>query len=177
MRRKINPFLTLSLFCLFITSSCDNDDDSGTIPTNGYRGGIYIVNEGPFLTGTGTIDFISRKMIKFEDLYPAANNGQVLGNLVNSVQVIGSQTYAVVNNANKIEIVDTKTFTKAGTIDNLPSPRYIVQGDETNAFISCWGDSTVKVIDLLTHEIIRSFKLNGPEKMSKINNKVWVLSQ
>lgn len=177
MSRNIYVLSAFSLFWLFITLSCKKEDDTRTIPDNGYRGGIYIVNESPFLTGTGTVDYLNRKMIKFEDLYPASNNGQVLGNLVNSIQVIGSETYIVVNNANKIEIVDSKTFTKTGTIDNLPSPRYIVQGDESSAFISCWGDSSVKVINLQSNAIIHSFKLNGPEKMAKIDDKLWVLSQ
>ncbi len=75
-------------------------------------------------------------------------------------------------------IVDTKTFKKFGTIENLPSPRYIIKADDENAFVSCIDDNSVKIINLNGFEILGSIPVNGPEKMMKVNNnQIWVLSQ
>jgi len=166
-------FINLSVF-----SSCKNDnDDPVIIPDYGYTGGIYIVNEGPFMNGTGTIDYLTRDGKKYQNIYLTSNNGQVLGNVIQSIAVIGFQTYIVVNNDNKVEVVDTKTFQKTGSFENLPSPRYIIGVDDGYAYVSCIGDNSVKLINLTGLEIIGSVPVNGPEKMLRLNNEVWVLCQ
>jgi hypothetical protein len=180
MKRKLKAFV-LALILAFTIMSCNKDDQEPNptpAPDSGYINGYYIVNEGPFMTGTGTIDFVTRTGKKYQNIYLTSNDGQVLGNLVQSVAIIGNQTYIVVNYANKIEVVDTKTFKKTGTIENLPSPRYIIDADGNNAFISCIDDNSVKIVSLAGFEIIGSIPVTGPEKMMKVNNnQIWVLSQ
>jgi len=157
--------------------SCENDNNDPVVPDEGYTGGFYIVNEGPYLTGTGTIDFVRNDGTVYKDLFASANGGLPLGNIVQSVSIIGSQTFVVVNNANKVEIVDTKTFKSAGTIDNLLSPRFMITVDNENAFVSCIQDSSVRIINLNGFEITGSLPVKGPEKMMQINDQIWVLNQ
>ena len=180
MTTKMKSLIWLCILGLTITSSCNKDNqDSNPVlpPVSGYINGYYIVNEGPFMTGSGTVDFVTRDGKKYQNIFLTSNNGQVLGNLVQSVAVIGDRTCIVVNNANKVEVVDTKTFVKMLTIDNLPSPRYIIEADGNNAYISCWGDNSIKIVNLAGFEVIGSIPVNAPEKMMKVNNQVWVLSQ
>ncbi len=180
MTTKMKGLIWLCTLVIAFTSSCEKDNQEENPvppPVSGYINGYYIVNEGPFMTGSGTVDFVTRDGKKYRNLFLTSNDGQVLGNLVQSVAVIGAQTCVVVNNSNKVEIVDTKTFVKMLTIDNLPSPRYIIEGDENNAYISCWGDNSIKIVNLNGFEVIGSIPVNGPEKMMKVNNQVWVLSQ
>jgi hypothetical protein len=157
--------------------SCENDKSDPVIPDEGYTGGFYIVNEGIYLTGTGTIDFVKNNGTVYKDIFSTENDGLPLGNVVQSVCIIGVQTFVVVNNANKVEIVDTKTFKSAGTIDNLPSPRYIIAMDNENALVSCIQDSSVRIVNLNGFEILGSLPVKGPEKMMQINDQIWILSQ
>ena len=179
MKRKMKGLGWLFALAIAILSSCDKDNSEPTPnPDSGFVNGYYIVNEGPFMTGTGTIDFVTRDGKKYPDIFQTENEGQILGNLVHSVSVFDSKTYIVVNNDNKIVIVDTKTFKKLEAIENLPSPRYIIKADDENAFVSCIDDNSVKIINLNGFEILGSIPVNGPEKMMKVNNnQIWVLSQ
>ena len=179
MKRKMKGLGWLFAFAIAILSSCDKDNSEPTPnPDSGFVNGYYIVNEGPFMTGTGTIDFVTRDGKKYPDIFQTENEGQILGNLVHSVSVFDSKTYIVVNNDNKIVVVDTKTFKKLEAIENLPSPRYIIKADDENAFVSCIDDNSVKIINLNGFEILGSIPVNGPEKMMKVNNnQIWVLSQ
>lgn len=174
--KRVNSAWLIIIAGIFLYS-CENDKNEPVEPDEGYTGGYYIVNEGPFLTGTGTIDFVKNNGAIYKDIFSVQNNGLPLGNVVQSVSIIGTQTFVVVNNANKIEIVDTKTFKSAGTIDNLPSPRYMIAVDNENAFVSCIQDSSVRIINLNGFEILGSIPVKGPEKMARINNQIWVLSQ
>jgi hypothetical protein len=181
MKTNVKNLVWLYVLTIVITTSCEKDNPEPNpypTPDFGYISGYYIVNEGPFMTGTGTIDFVTRTGKKYQNVYLTSNDGQVLGNLVQSVAVIGVKTYIVVNNADKIEVVDTKTFKKTGTFNNLPSPRYIIEADDNSAFVSCIGDNSVKIINLNGFEIIGSLAVNAPEKMMRVNNtQIWVLSQ
>jgi hypothetical protein len=180
MKMKMKRLVWLFVSAFVVITSCErdtNDPQPEPIPDNGYTGGYYIVNEGPFLSGSGTIDFVTNMGKKYQNIFLTSNDGQVLGNLVHSITIIDTNTYIVVNNDNKIEIVDTKTFKRTGTLYNLPSPRYILNVDTEHAFVSCINDNSVKIINLQGFEILGSLPVNGPEKMMKVNNQVWVLNQ
>ncbi|MGD2035472.1 MAG: hypothetical protein PVF73_10475, partial [Bacteroidales bacterium] len=44
-------------------------------------------------------------------------------------------------------------------------------------YISCWGDNSVKIVDLVTHEITGSVAASsGPDKMVIQNNKLYILN-
>lgn len=181
MKNRIRARIWLIFIVITAFYACEKDNQNtepDVIPDQGYINGIYIVNEGPFMTGTGTIDFLTRDGKKYQNIYLTSNNGQVLGNLVQSIAIIGNKTYIIVNNDNKIEVVDTKTFQKSSTIENLPSPRYIISPGNNEAYITCWGDNSVKIINLNGFEIIGSIPVNAPEKMFNLDNQqIWVLSQ
>jgi hypothetical protein len=178
MKITMNKSLGFSMvlfMTIIIVQSCKKEDNEPTAVE--YTNGFYIVNEGPFANGTGTIDFVKNTGGIYRNIFAATNKGLPLGSVLQSVEIIGSNTYAVVNNANKIEVVDTKTFIRKGTIENLPSPRYILSADGETAFVSCIQDSSVKIVDLNTLAVTASLAVKGPEKMLKVNTKIWVLCQ
>lgn len=167
----------LVLLTLLMSFSCKKDENTPDNPDDGLVNGFYIVNEGPFLNGIGTVDFVKNSGMVFTDIYAAANNGMALGSVVQSVEIIGDRTYIVVNNSNKIEVVETATFQRLGTIGAVMSPRYILGTGDGKALISCIQDSSVKVADLGTFAVTASLPVKGPEKMMRVGNSVWVLCQ
>ena len=61
--KKIECFCFASFLAFTLIMSCnkDNQEPNPThAPDSGYINGYYIVNEGPFMTGSGTIDFVTR---------------------------------------------------------------------------------------------------------------------
>lgn len=179
--RKIAFLIILAMGIMSSGCEKNNDGDPPANPDPGYTRGVFILNEGPFQSGTGTITYFSRSAgSKVDKVYQAANEGAVLGNIVQSMNYSAlayGHAYISVNNANEVVVVDLTTFKKVRSIDNITSPRYIEFVDHVKAYVSCW-DNTVKVFNTDGSEYIGQIAVgSGPEKMLKVGNALWVLNQ
>lgn len=170
-------------FISIMLASCGDDEmtkDPGTMSEEQtYDNGVLIVNEGPFMGGSGTLDFYDRdKDTLLRNVYSSVNEGQFIGSILQSVTVIGDNAYLVVNNSAKIEVVDAETMEYKNTISGVNNPRYIVALNNNEAVVSEWGvnneNGQLKKINLLTMEIIDSVAVNGPEQMVVSDSKIYV---
>jgi DNA-binding beta-propeller fold protein YncE len=178
-----SPLAFLALLGVLFFASCQPDVVDPVVPPVAaptYEKGVFITNEGPFKTGTGTIDFWDReKAAVTNDIFGTINGGAQLGNIVQSVNVIGGKTYMVVNNSGKVEIADGKTFKSLGKIEGFDQPRYIIDADGKKAYLTQWGKDglagSIKVIDLATNTVVKTIETcPGPEKMLKVGTKMYV---
>ena len=170
IRLPILPaFLLFSL--LFGCNKANDDKPSGT-----WSNSVFIINEGPFQTGSGSISAFNRETLEVtKDLFKNIN-GRPLGNIVQSLAVFNDKAYIVVNNANKIEVVNYEDFKSVITIEGLTLPRYFIGFDNSKGYVSCW-DSTVKVIDLADHTIINSIHAGtGPDEMVLAGKDLFVIN-
>ncbi len=161
---------------LVIFQACkkDNDTDSEILD---YKNCVFISNEGPFNSGTGTISAKSFDSGEVEHEIFQKVNGRPLGNIVQSIEVYNDLAYIVVNNMNRVEVVEANTFKSIATIDDIVLPRYFLGITDNKGYISSWNNVVV-VIDLNTNSVIKQITTAmGPEKMIKVNNKVFVLNQ
>ncbi|RLD50948.1 MAG: hypothetical protein DRJ05_18960, partial [Bacteroidetes bacterium] len=171
--------LIFSLIIIFLSSCETKNEDEVIIPpsNSGYTDGTLILNQGTFPTETGTVDFMEKNGSVHHGIFHAANNGEEAGNVVQSAFTMNNYTFLVVNNADKIIVVDKFDFTKIKEITELPSPRYFLGAGSTKAYVSCW-DNTIKIIDIDNLQVTGSIPTGtGPERMKFINNKLWVLNQ
>ena len=177
---KKNFFLFLISGILFGLSSCKDDDPVTPIENPIYEDGVFIVNEGPFQNGSGSISFYSRKNGEItNNIYQNANNGVQLGNIVQSMTIHNGLAYIVVNNANKIIIADGRNFEKVGEITGLELPRNFLPVSDEKAFVSQWGaggvTGSLKVIDLTNNTVSNVIDTRpGPESMIKSGDFVYV---
>ncbi len=172
---KANVFL-ISILAISLLA-CSKSED--TAPAGKYSSGVFIVNEGQFQTGTGTVSFLNRdsKMVE-NDIFQMVNN-RPIGNILQSLQIHNDRAYLVVNNAKKVEVVQAWDFKEVGTIQGLEMPRYFIGIDEKKGYISQWGagglEGSIKVVDLQTNTITKTIQVGrGAEKMLKVDNKVFV---
>ncbi len=178
---KKNLLLLLILATLFSLSSCKDDQkDEPPIETPTYEDGIFITNQGQFGNGTGTVSFYSRKKGEVTNkIFQEANDGEELGNIVQSIAIHNDLAYIVVNNAEKIVIADASTFKKVGEITSLKQPRYFLPINDQKAFVSQWGadgvTGSIKVIDLTTNKVSNTIGTRpGPEGMVKVDDVVYI---
>jgi DNA-binding beta-propeller fold protein YncE len=81
----------------------------------------------------------------------------------------------VVNNSNKIEVVDMVSFKNIGTIKNLTSPRYLVAIDSSTGYVSDLYSNKITIVNLSSFEIIGYIDCWGStEEMLKIDDKVYI---
>jgi len=129
----LGHFFILFLGILLITSC--REDDKNSIGTD-YSKGTWIVNQGKFQDGTGTLTFFDGEKA-FQAVFQKENDGRVLGNIVQSIIKVGNKYYIAVNNADKIVVADAKTmkFIKEISID---FPRYFA-ADGSKLYVSGWN--------------------------------------
>ena len=175
--KSIIYLFALSLLFTACTKPGDTPDEE-PVDYGKYGLGVLISNEGTFGSGNGSIsvydssnDLISNEIFQLE-------NSRSLGDVVQSVNRVGDYAFIQVNNSNKIEVVDGKSFAEVGVIEDLTQVRYVI-GDETTAYASAWGtwgaDGKVYIIDLNTLTVTGSVATGlGPECMVLLDDKLFV---
>ncbi|HPT01192.1 MAG TPA: hypothetical protein PLJ84_01225 [Bacteroidales bacterium] len=173
---KLLSWLTLSIV-LFI-SACHKDDPENL--KGQFSNGIFIVNEGIFQTGVGTISFIDRSTNMISQDIFAQVNGRPLGSVAQSMTISNGKAYIVVNNASVVEVVDAATFESEGIIGGLVSPRYFMAVSNSKGYVTDWAgnvDGDVAVVDLASNTVTKTIPVkSGPEQMLIANSLVFVLN-
>lgn len=175
--KKIILLVAVASTFLFVSCEEDKDDPTPAPPpvTSNELRGTFIVNEGSFGMANGSISYLSSDGSYFAaDIFNAVNSA-TLGDIVQSMSIYNSRGYIVVNNSQKVEVVDMKDFKSVGTITGFSSPRYLLAVNSSKAYVSDWSSNTVKIVDLNTLIITGSIPAGeGPEQMVLANNKVYV---
>ena len=121
--------------------------------------GVYVVNEGTWGRGNASLSYYDLETFQsYADVF-ASVNGRPLGDVGNQMVVHGDRGYIVVNNSDRLEIIDLRTHGSQGAI-SLPagsSPRQI-------AFI---GDSLLAVTALYDNSVLL-YRLDGRESLGRI---------
>jgi len=169
---KTSVYLCFLLILLF--SGCHPADEE----MFHFTGGVFIVNEGKFNSNTGSIshyDPSSGKMIG--DVFMQAN-GRPLGDVVQSMAITGDTGVIVVNNSQKIEMVNLRTFVSIGSVTGIDYPRHFLPlGDGTGLLTAGSFGGSVYRIDLKTLRVTDTLAVgNGPETLVRMNNRVYVVN-
>lgn len=170
-----------SMTVMTVITSCKKDEEDPTLPPSndaGYSIGAYVVNEGAFLQNNASITHISESDQITNDVYYAVNDVE-LGDVLQSFTIIGDRGYAVVNNSQKVTVVDLKTMAFQSDIEGLSYPRYMVQAGSQKGYVSNGATTgTLEVIDLTSNEITGSIPVGtGPGRMAVNGNEVWVCNE
>ncbi|MDP4205039.1 MAG: YncE family protein [Bacteroidota bacterium] len=177
LNQKNSVLALLFIAVIFIFGSCKNDEDTTLKPGKG----IFIVNEGGFGKNNGTISlFDPYSLTVISGLYESANNNVGPGDIVQSMSAFDNKGFIVVNNSQKIEVVDMSTFKKVQTISPLSYPRYVAKATSTEFYVSNGnsGDGTpgqVIVYNSNTYEVVKTITVGrGPERMLLVGNYMYV---
>lgn len=166
-------FIFTSAFTLLI--SCQKVDIASG--DQNYSKGTFIVNEGPFQNGTGTITFINGKDT-LQDIFGKENHGAALGNIAQSMIKFDNKYFIAINNGAKIQVVDAGSFKSITEIKGIDVPRYFASSND-KLYVSAWGkdfsSGSVYEIDSKTNTITNQINTGGaPEKMLIKGNKLYV---
>lgn len=182
---NLRNHLILALSLIVLSFSCSNDDDhSRQDPKGAYEDGIIITNQGLFNHGNGSVSFVSNDFSVIENNVFSKVNGALLGDTVQSIGFHGDLAYIVVNNSQKIEVVNRYTFKSVATIDSgLSNPRYIafLSG---KGYVTNWGDGNdasddfIAVINLDNNVVSGTIPVGeGPEKIVSNGTAMYVAHQ
>ncbi|MBK8809034.1 MAG: hypothetical protein IPO21_21350 [Bacteroidales bacterium] len=144
----------------------------------------YIVNEGGFNTNTAEITQYNKQTKEAKNDYFNLVNSKTLGDIAQSMHLSHAKElgFIVVNNSQKIEIVNLNDFKSVGKITGLSYPRYCMTADNdtTRLFITNGNgvaNNYVYIADIRTRTLTDSIKVGkGPERLIKLDDKLFVLN-
>lgn len=174
LNNLLNLFLTLTLSVALI--SCGDDEP---VVVNEFADGVFVVNEGNFGEGDGSISHFqpSTEEVKF-NVFSQNNEEQPLGDVVQSMAIFGETGYIVVNNSNKVEVVRYETMEGTGTIENVSLPRYIAANNNKlylTEWVSFSDPGRVAVINSADNSIEKTIEVGfGAEYLLVKDNKLYV---
>lgn len=137
---------------------------------------VLIVNEGNFGFGNGSISLYnpSNQSVS-QNIFSQSNNNIPLGDVVQSITQINNKAYIVVNNSNKVEVVDINNFNSLAIITGFSSPRYFLPINNNTAYVTDLYSSSIQVVDLNSNTITSSISLSGwTEELILHNDTVYV---
>jgi YVTN family beta-propeller protein len=183
------PKFKLAAICVATSFlfACENSETPVPSPKGQYASGVFILNEGQFGRSNGSISFYNRKNIDSialtGDIF-RKNNSRTLGDVVQDMAIVQNKAFLVVNNSNKVEIVDAGTFKALAPEISLKSPRYATSVG-TKLYVTEWVGAAfpasaivngqVSVIDINTYKVLKTIAVGQlPDKMLVANNKLYV---
>ncbi|GCD79024.1 DUF5074 domain-containing protein [Schleiferia thermophila] len=169
----------LLLLAGIVAIACSKKEDDIQLPDKLYQPGVLVVNEGPFGTGTGTLDFYDPQSKQVEhDIYQKVNNLPI-GNIFQSAYFDLSYGYLVANNSGAVRIVDANNMKLFRSLEDMASPRYAMRTGSSTVAFSDWASGKVFFYQTQIFEKVGEvLSGSGPEKMyfHSQGNKLYVLN-
>lgn len=165
----------LAIYLLFF-SSCKKEEIKKSVitpPETGHT--TLVINEGTFNWGNASLSAISTLHSSVEnDVFTTANN-RPLGDVFQSIFPYKEELWMIVNNSQKIERINNKTFASLGVINNLPSPRYALQVAENKVYVSDLHANAIHIINPVNASKTGEISCSGwTEEMILSNGLAWV---
>jgi YVTN family beta-propeller protein len=138
-------------------------------------GGLFILNEGNYMGGNGSLSFYSYDSTKiYNDLFQTVN-GRPLGDVPFSMVIKDDRAYIVVNNSGKIEVINSSTLQSVTTINNLISPRNIAFINSSKAYVTSLYSDSIAILDTYSNSISGYINLRRTSEAIVIaGNKAYI---
>jgi len=140
--------------------------------------GVYITNEGNFQFGNAAVSYYEEGLTDaIPDLFEPAN-ARPLGDVCQSMYFFNEKAYLVVNNSNKIEVVDEHSFVSISTITGFNSPRYFLPVSNSKAYVTDLFDDAISIVNLSNHTRVGEIPIIGwTEEMALSYGNVFVTNR
>jgi YVTN family beta-propeller protein len=175
--------ILLAFVSTLFFASCSKDDDPVVeAPLGAYDNGVLILNQGNFGGANASMSYLSDDFVTFQnDVFHVVNPTIVLGDVAQDIGFHDNLAFIVLNNSNKIEVVNRYTLVHVATISTgLSNPRYIAFANG-KGYVTNWGnggvatDDFVAVINLSTYSVSSTIPVvEGPERLVVNDNKLYI---
>ena len=114
-----------------------------------------MINEGNYTWSNASISYIDNTTDSvYQDIFNLANS-RGLGDVGQSMKVLGKKGFIIVNNSNTIEVVSLSDFKTIKSISGFSSPRYLEFVDSTKAYVTNIKKN-ISVVDLNSLSIVKT---------------------
>ena len=170
---KTMKYLLIASFAFTIVSCSENDDLMPIIEK--YDNGLFVTCEGNFMSSNGSLSFIAEDGSIENGVFQEVN-GFPLGDVVQSMSIIDTLAYIVVNNSGKVVVADAGTMEFVASVEGVGNPRYVTQAGEGQAYITD-SNGQVHVLDLNTNNVTESISVGfAPEQVVTVEDYAFVVN-
>ncbi len=182
--KRYSHWFYLLLVLPWLFTACGNDDDPMPEPEipGKYSTGFFIINEGNFTDGDGSISFYDTEQnTPIQDIFKA-ENGFAVGGIIQNMKIHNGKAFLMTNRASQLIVVDVKTFREEANLEGLIDP-FDFAAVGTKGYVSVWGDpggdfsyasSSIAVLDVNTYQVTRSIPVGQRVAgMLAQNNKIY----
>lgn len=171
----MKKIIGLIVYCGLL-QSCEKDKPQPKPnPTEQEGRKVLIANEGSLGNGNASLSAynIVEQQIR-NNLYLDANQ-ETLGDIFQSISLINNELYLVINNSNKIIVVDPLTYKKTATIE-IRQPRHILDLGDGLALVSSFYFSKLYLLNTNSKTIVKETPMPYPhvEGMTTIGNQTYI---
>jgi DNA-binding beta-propeller fold protein YncE len=139
--------------------------------------GVFILNEGNFKWGNGSLSFFSYDSAKIYNEIFLDVNGRPLGDVPNSMIINDYLAYIVVNNSGKIEVINRNTLESVATITGLISPRNMAVISSSKAYVTSMYSDSVAIINLVDYTITGYINLRRSSETIRVSDSKAFISE
>ena len=136
---------------------------------------VVVGCEGNFGWGNASMSvYNTETKMNVNQVFNTQNN-LPLGDVFQSATLFNGDLFIVVNNSNKIEVVDTINFISKGTITGLTSPRYFMGVSQSKAYVSDLYANAITIVNPTTFQIAGTISVSDwTEQMVLLNQTAYV---
>ncbi len=173
----------ISWLCLFLaistlTSFSCRKDSNGPSEIS-YASGVLITNRGALFDPVGSISHYNRETGAFSNKIYQRINADTLFGSIQSITAHQGRAYIVMNDPDRIEVVNLRDFVWEETIDGLTDPKHVHAASTNKLYISQWGadglSGSIQVYNLTNGLFLDSIPTGrGPGPMVQVGNTVYV---
>ncbi len=150
MTQKFSKLFIFSFVLALLFVSCSDNDKDPQKPKGDYDNGVLILNEGNFGTPNASVSFVNTEDFEVENKIFQGVNEATLGDVAQSIGFYQDYAFIVLNNSNKVEVVNRYTFESIATLtENISLPRYVAF-EAGKAYVTNSGTNAIAVYDANT---------------------------
>jgi hypothetical protein len=168
-------FRILAWLLIFAILGCSSDDEETPEFTPQEGSQIIIGNQGFFLATDASLTLYNESTGEItQDVYAAANGGEAIGDVLQSMYLYNDELYVVMNNSSKVEVLDPNTFLKKRVIQGFNSPRYIAFLSPDKAYVTDLFSNNIHIINPTTGTYSGIINTGfWVEEMVEVDGDVW----
>lgn len=143
---------------------------------NNFTYDALILNEGGYTYGNASLNSWNSNGNHNQNVFKTVNNYN-LGDIAQSAYNIENEIYLLVNNSQKIEVLDKNNLKRKKTITGFTSPRFMTTINSF-ALVTDLYANKIAVFDTETNCEHASIEMQGwTEQIFNINNKIYVIER
>jgi len=162
-------------------TSCSDDDDPIVPPAPTSVDGLFVVCNGNYMSGNGSLSYYTPEDGTVENDIFARANGMKLGDIAQSMSIDGNTGWICVNGSNVVYAIDIDTYKVKGVVKDIAAPRNTLPVSDDKLYVSTLYDNRIAIVNPGTYTVTGYVDIprmdastGSTEQMVKIGDYVYV---